>query len=128
MPPVLAFLAPDWLEALGRAAEAVRFPAGLGLVLQQVVTDVDGGDVRYHLVAGDGRLSVVPGQAAAPDLTLSQSYEVAVALSRGELNAQQALSAGLLKISGNVELLVRHGRALTALADVYAGLRDRTAY
>lgn len=128
MHSVVAFLAPEWLEALGRAAEVVRFPADLHLVLQQVVTDVEGRDVRYHLVAEDGRLSVRPGPAAEADLTLTQSYEVAAALSRGELNAQQALSAGRLKVSGNVELLVRHGRALTALADVYAGLREQTVY
>jgi hypothetical protein len=133
---VLPFLGPEWLDALARAAEAVRFPPELRLVLQQVVTGDGPGDrgvpentvVRYHLVAEDGRLWVRPGQAAEPDLTLTQSYEVAAALSRGDVNAQQALSAGRLKVSGNVELLVRHSRALTTLADVYAGLREVTAY
>jgi hypothetical protein len=133
----LRFLTPEWLEALGEAAAGVELPAAVRLTLQQVVTGIDGpGEggvaqkvvVRYHLVAGDGRLSVRPGQAPAADLTLTQPYEVAVALSRGETNAQQALSAGGLKVSGNVELLVRHGRALTALTDVYASLRDRTDY
>ena len=124
---MLAFLGPEWLDALARAAEAVRFPPDLHLVLQQVVTG-NGPDVRYHLVAEHGRLSVRTGQAAEPDLTLTQSYEVAAALSRGEINAQQALSAGSLKVSGNVELLVRHSRALTTVADVYAGLRAATAY
>jgi len=84
--------------------------------------------VRYHVVAEDGCLSVRPGEAPAPDLTLTQPYELAVALSRGETNAQQALTAGRLKVSGHVELLVRHARALTGLADVYAELRDVTAY
>ncbi|MGH8976315.1 MAG: SCP2 sterol-binding domain-containing protein [Acidimicrobiia bacterium] len=124
---MLAFLGPEWLGALARAAESVRFPPELRLVLQQVVTG-DGPDVRYHLVAEDGRLAVRSGEAAEPDLTLTQSYEVAVALSRGDINAQQALSAGRLKVSGNVELLVRHSRALTTLADVYAGLRAVTDY
>jgi putative sterol carrier protein len=125
---VLAFLGADWLEALARAAEAVRFPSELRLTLQQVVTGMGGPDVRYHLVAEDGRLWVRPGPAAEPDLTLTQSYEVAVALSRGDVNAQQALSAGRLKVSGNVELLVRYSRPLTTLADVYAGLREVTDY
>ena len=133
----LRFLAPAWLEALDEEAARLSLPADVRLTLQQVVTGTDGpGDrgvpekteVRYHLVAGDGRLSVRPGQALDPDLTLTQPYHVAVAISRGALNAQQALSTGRLKISGNVELLVRHGRVLTGLTDIYAPLRDRTDY
>jgi putative sterol carrier protein len=116
------------LEALGRAAAGVALPPEVRLTLQQVVTGVEGGDVVYHLVAENGRLCVRSGSAPAPDLTLTQSYDVAVALSRGETNAQQALAAGRLKVSGNVELLVRHGRALTTVADAYARLRQETAY
>jgi hypothetical protein len=126
------FLGPEWLDALGRAAGQVALPPELRLTLQQIVTGVDRKpgttEVRYHLVVEDGRLSVRPGQAPAPDLTLTQSYELAVALSRGETNAQQALSAGHLRVSGNVELLVRHARALISLADVYAQLREATVY
>jgi SCP-2 sterol transfer family protein len=131
------FLGPEWMDALGRAAGRLVLPPELRLTLQQVVTDLDGpgvrgpaekAEVRYHLVVEDGCLSVRPGQAPAPDLTLTQSYELAVALSRGDTNAQQALSAGRLRVSGNVELLVRHARALTSLADVYAELREATDY
>ena len=125
-PPRLAFLGPDWLEALSRAAGQAALPPELRLTLQQVVTGER--TVRYHLVVADGCLSVRPGQAPAPDLTLTQSYELAVALSRGETNAQQALSAGRLKVSGNVELLVRYSRALNSVADIYAELRDATTY
>ena len=127
----MKFLGPEWLEALDRAAGQVALPAELRLTLQQVVTGVahePDTEVRYHVVAEDGCLSVRPGEAPAPDLTLTQPYELAVALSRGETNAQQALTAGRLKVSGHVELLVRHARALTGLADVYAELRDVTAY
>lgn len=123
----LSFLGPEWLAALAAAAGNATLPPDLHLTLQQIVTDGDG-EVRYHLVAEGGRLSVHDGQAADPDLTLRQSYELAAALSRGETNAQQALSAGSLKVSGNVELLVRHARALTAVADIYAELRSLTAY
>lgn len=126
------FLGPEWLDALGRAAGQVALPPELRLTLQQIVTGVDRQpgttEVRYHLVVEDGRLVVRSGQAPAPDLTLTQSYELAVALSRGETNAQQALSAGHLRVSGNVELLVRHARALTSVADVYAQLRESTVY
>lgn len=123
----MEFLGPDWLEALDRAAGQVALPPELRLTLQQVVIG-EKAEVRYHLVVEDGCLSVRPGQAPAPDLTLTQSYELAVALSRGETNAQQALSTGHLKVSGNVELLVRYARALTSVADIYAELRHATVY
>ncbi|MGH9002489.1 MAG: SCP2 sterol-binding domain-containing protein [Acidimicrobiia bacterium] len=124
----LRFLGPEWLEALDRAASEVALPPEVSLTLQQVVTGVDGAEVRYHLVAEGGSVSVRPGQAPAPDLTLTQPYELAVALSRGDTNAQQALSAGWLRVSGNVELLARHARALIGLTDISDQLRRLTAY
>ncbi len=124
----LSFLGPEWLVELGRAAGRVTLPPDLRLTLQQVVIRAGGTDVRYYLEVEGGRLSVQPGQAADPDLTLTQSYDLAVALSRGDTNAQLALSTGRLKVSGNVELLIRHARALAGMADVSAGLRHLTAY
>jgi hypothetical protein len=86
------------------------------------------GEVRYHLVLAGGRLRVHPGDAPAADVTLVQSRDVAAALSRGELNAQQALEAGRLKLRGDVGHLAREGKALVALEDVFAAVRDATSY
>jgi putative sterol carrier protein len=122
------FLTPEWIEALGAAARDAAVPAGISLVIQQVVTDGTGDDVRYHLVLDDGRLGVHPGEAEAADVTLVQSREVAAALSRGELNAQQALEAGRLKLRGDIGQLARHGKALTAVEDVFAAVRADTTY
>lgn len=126
----LAFLSPEWLEALDGMSAELTLPPDVCLTLQQVVTGVPAiGEVRYHLVVKDGRASIRPGAAGAPDVTLTQPYEVAVALSRGEINAQRALAGGGLKLSGNTEVLVHHGRALAGgLADGFAALRDRTDY
>jgi len=121
------FLTPEWIAALDAAAAGAVVPAGVRLTIQQVVTDEDG-DVRYHLILDDGRLRVRPGEAPAADLTLVQSREVAAALSRGELNAQQALEAGRLKLRGDIGRLAREGRALTAVEDVFAAVRAATAY
>ena len=75
-----------------------------------------------------GRLRVHPGEAAAADVTLVQTREVAAAFSRGELNAQQALEAGRLKLRGDIGHLAREGRALTAVADLFAAVRAATTY
>ena len=92
------------------------------------MTDDDGTEIRYHLVLDDGCLRVRPGAAAAADVTLVQSREVAAALSRGEFNAQQALEAGRMKLRGDIGDLARQGKALTALADVFAVVRAATTY
>lgn len=124
-----AFLSPEWVSALDAAGRAWPAPAGVNLTVQQVVRDgPDGSETRYHLVLEAGSLRVVAGPARSPSITITQSYEVAVALSRGEINAQQALVDGQLKISGEIDLLSRHARALAALDDLFAGVRADTTY
>ena len=123
------FLSPEWIEALDAAAREATVPGGVRLTIQQIVTgDGEGAEVRYHLVLDDGRLRVHPGEAAAADVTLVQTRAVAAALSRGELNAQQALEAGRLKLRGDIDHLAREGRALTAVEDVFAAVRAGTTY
>ena len=122
------FLSPEWIAALDLAAQEATVPVGIRLTIQQIVTDEGADDVSYHLVLAEGRLRVVPGEAAAPDVTLVQTREVAAALSRGELNAQQALEAGRLKLRGDLGHLAREGKALSAMEDVFAAVRAGTSY
>jgi putative sterol carrier protein len=127
--PVARFLTPEWIAALDAAAREAAVPAGVRLTIQQIVSDDGGGDdVHYHLIFDDGRLRVRPGEAPAPDVTLVQSRAVAAALSCGDLNAQQALEAGRLKLRGDIGHLAREGRALTAVADMFAAVRAATVY
>ena len=121
------FLSPEWIAALDAAARQAEVPADVRLTIQQVVRD-DGGDIAYHLVVADGHLRVHPGEAEAPDVTLVQTREVAAALSRAELNAQQALEAGRLKLRGDIGRLGREGKALTAVGDLFAAVRSTTTY
>ena len=122
------FLTPEWIAALDAAAREAAVPAGVRLTIQQIVTDGPGGEVRYHLAFDDGRLRVRPGGADAADVTLVQTRAVAAALSRGELNAQQALEAGRIKLRGDIGRLAKEARALTAMEDVFAAVRAATAY
>ena len=125
---MVQFLSAEWIAALDTAAREATVPAGVRLTIQQVVTGGGNGDVRYHLVLDDGRLQIRPGEAEGADVTLVQSREVAAALSRGELNAQQALEAGRLKLRGDIGHLAREGRALSAMEDVFAAVRAVTSY
>ncbi|HYH50063.1 MAG TPA: SCP2 sterol-binding domain-containing protein [Acidimicrobiia bacterium] len=126
---MVRFLSDEWIAALDVAAQEASVPPGVRLTIQQVVAgDGNGGDVRYHLVLADGRLRVHPGEAENPDVTLVQHRDVAAALSRGDLNAQQALEAGHLKLRGDIGHLGRHSKALTAMQDVFAAVRADTEY
>jgi putative sterol carrier protein len=123
---VIRFLHPEWLDALDAAAQGVTVD-GERLTVQQVVR-TEGGEARYHLIVGDGRIRVVPGQAEAPDVTFTQDYDVAAALSRGDLTAQQALSEGALRLSGDLAGLARRAATLAVLGDVFAAVRSQTTY
>lgn len=125
---MVRFLSPEWIAALDVAAGEATVPAGVRLTIQQIVTDGGDDDVRYHLVFGEGRLRIIPGEADAPDVTLIQTREVAVALSCAELNAQQALEAGRLKLRGDIGALARGGKGLSAMEDVFAAVRADTSY
>jgi len=125
---MVRFLSPEWIAALAAAAREATVPGGVRLTVQQVVTGDGEADVRYHLVLAEGRLQVHPGEAETADVTLVQTREVAAALNRGELNAQQALEAGRLKLRGDIGHLAREGRALSAMEDVFAAVRDVTEY
>jgi putative sterol carrier protein len=127
---MVCFLSPEWIAALDAAAREATVPAAVRLTIQQIVADDGGGggEVRYHLVLDEGRCRVVPGDADDPDVTLLQTREVAAALSRGELNAQQALEAGSLKLRGDLGHLAKEGKALGAMEDVFAAVRAGTTY
>lgn len=125
---MLRFLSPQWIAALDRAGREARPPEDARLVVQQVVETADGATVAYHVSVGDGAVRVSPGRADRADVTVTQPYAVAAAINRGELNAQAAIVAGSLRLAGDLEILVRHARALAGLEDVFAAVRRTTEY
>ena len=108
--------------------------------VEQRIGDGNGGAaVVYRLVIDGGRAHLVPAPAgaAAPDsdgegrdggsgvVVMSQSRETAEAVRRGELGALAALQAGLIKVSGDVRVLIAASEALAlvnaALGQAFAG-------
>jgi putative sterol carrier protein len=112
------FLSPEWAEALKaelNANEAFRTAAaGHRATIQQVITTADG-DTHYWITIADGRIDLGVGDVQGEDATITQSYESAAALARGELSPVTAFMTGRLKIAGNMGMILGLQGALAQL-------------
>ena len=120
------FLSDEWLnEVQGRlnANEAFQSAAkGQSARLQNEITGGPSGDVKYGFVLEGGAVSLVQGDIENPEATLSQGYDVAVAMSKQEMTGQQAFMQGKLKVSGNLMKIMQlqgvFGAMPTAVGDL----------
>jgi putative sterol carrier protein len=112
------FLSPEWAQALKtelNASEDFRSAAaGQRATIQQVITQSDV-DTRYWITIVDGQIDLGVGDVEAPDATITQSYESAAALARGELSPVTAFMTGKLKIAGNMGMILGLQGALAQL-------------
>jgi putative sterol carrier protein len=82
------------------------------LGIQFTTEETPDGDVDYYLKSSGGSTNVAIGTLDDPDVTVKQSYDTAVAISKGELNTQTAFMTGKLKVSGNLAKLMMHQSAV----------------
>ena len=123
------YLSPEWFDEINAAARAgtPAFAADASFLLQQVVTGNPLGEVRYWVRIHGGTVEAGLGEVDGADVTVSQSYDTAMAVSSGEITAQAAFVAGKIRVSGDATLLLEHQPALAALADAVAPVRQRTS-
>lgn len=113
-----------WVSALAAAAEGASAPAGVELVVQQVVVDVDGDDeLAYAIRIGGGTIVVVEGRADDADVSFTQDRATATAIATGALSAQAAFLAGRLRVGGDLRAALDSARELATLDDVFASAR-----
>jgi putative sterol carrier protein len=131
---VLRYLSPEWIAALDdeatrAATDLTGDLAGVTLVVEHRVVGAPEGDVAYVVTIRDGDVRVAGGpHRGGADLVLTADYATARALARGDVNAQQAFAAGMLKVAGRIDRLVAASRALAALQDGLAAVRARTTF
>ncbi|HVE45708.1 MAG TPA: SCP2 sterol-binding domain-containing protein [Acidimicrobiales bacterium] len=130
------YLSREWFDEVNEAARtssAVRgATAGVNLVLQQVVTGTADGELRYWLRIDDGSveagLGLPAGGEAAADATVTQSYETAVAVMRGELSTEEAFLGGHIRLRGDIGVLLHHQSVLNSLGQAFDEVHQRTEY
>jgi hypothetical protein len=130
---VIEFLSDEWIAALADTCRDtdVNERAEQPLVVEPVVVDVPNrGEVRYRVLFDDQTCTVERRSSHAPpaDIRLETDYRTAVALARGEMNAQVALAEGTLRLSGDVARLAARASALARLDDRFAAVRATTTY
>ena len=129
---VIRYLSLEWLDALSAevaADAALQELAGRHTIgVTQVVTAGPEGDVTYHLQVGDGAATFGPGAAYPEDVKMEQTWETAVGVATGTLNAQEAFIKGRILLTGNQQKLLEAQPVFGALDAVFATVRDRTEY
>ena len=113
------YLSAEWLQLLQDALNAnedfKKATANIDLKLQMNVVGAPEGDITYYVTIGQGAVDMALGETDSPDVTTTQDYATAEAVSKGELNAQQAFMTGKLKATGNLMKLMQHAGAFSAL-------------
>jgi len=119
------FLSEEWASEVTRrlqADEGVQKAAkGQNITIHQVVTDASNGESSNYLRVTDGVPHVVIGSPDKAEITVTESYETAVALDKGELNPQAAFMQGKVKVQGNLLKLMQLQGLLSA---VFKAVKD----
>ena len=114
----VTFLSEEWARERHRRLEqsrGLRVFRGIGsadLGIQSTVSDGPQGVVDYYLKASGGTAELALGELEGADVTVSNDYTTATAISKGELNTQMAFMQGKLKVGGNLAKLMMHQSAV----------------
>lgn len=110
------FLTEEWAQDVTTALnnhEGFKNAIGAAdLGIQFAVESGPDGDIDYFLKSSGGSTNVAIGSLDDADVTVTQSYETAAEISKGDLNTQTAFMTGKLKVSGNLAKLMMHQSAV----------------
>ena len=101
------WLTQEWLDETCKMAEGQPERPGASAKMQYVVTGGPDGDVKYYWVLENGKLSEsCLGELPDAEVTMTQTYEDAMKIQKGELDANAAFMQGRIKVSGNMAKLM----------------------
>jgi putative sterol carrier protein len=129
---MVRYLSLDWIDAVATNVAANERLGELAdqheIGFTQVVSDGPEGDVTYHLQVGDGRIAFAVGAADPEHVRMEQTWETAVAVATGTLNAQEAFVSGHIRLVGDQQRLLDSQPVFGALDSVFSAVREQTAY
>jgi alkyl sulfatase BDS1-like metallo-beta-lactamase superfamily hydrolase len=101
------WLTQEWLDESRVLAESQPERPGASARMQYVVTGGPEGDIKYYWVLENGKLLESQlGELEGAEVTLTQSYEDAERIQKGELDANAAFMQGRVKVTGNMAKLM----------------------
>jgi putative sterol carrier protein len=101
------WLTQEWLDESTRLAASQPERPGASARLQYVVTGGPDGDINYYWIVEDGKLIENRlGVLDDAEVTLTESIEDAMAMQKGELEANAAFMQGKVKVTGDVAKLL----------------------
>lgn len=102
------FLSQEYMDLQKELSEDQPERPGTTARMQYVVTGGPDGDIKYFWVLEDGKLlEAALGEKDDAEVTLTQSYDDAVKIAKGELDPNAAFMQGRIKVTGNMQKLMQ---------------------
>ena len=102
------YLSQEWLDEGTKLAEGQPDRPGASARMQYAVTGGPDGDIKYYWVLENGKLKESKlGDLPDAEVTMNQTYEDAMKIQKGELDANAAFMQGRMKVTGNMGKLMQ---------------------
>jgi hypothetical protein len=120
------FLSDEYMEAATAALNSdAAFSSAItnvSLGIEFTVTGAPEGDITYGLSVADGGATLSRGELPGADVTVTNDYETAVSMNKGDLNTQMAFMTGKVKVGGNMAALLMNQNVINQFAPALSGL------
>jgi predicted lipid carrier protein YhbT len=104
---VARFLSQEYLDLQKELSAGQPERPGASVRMQYVVTGGPDGEVRYHWVLEDGKLrEAALGDLPDADVTMTEGYDDAALIAKGDLDPNTAFMQGRIKVAGNMARLM----------------------
>ena len=101
------WLTQEWLDEGTRLSATQPERPGATARMQYVVTGGPDGDIRYYWILENGKLLESNiGELEDAEVTLTQTWEDAERIQKGELDANAAFMQGRVRVTGNMAKLM----------------------
>ena len=128
----MRYLSLDWIDAVADEAatnaHVAEAAADCSIGVTQVITDAPEGTIVYSMQVLDGQLLFAAGGAFPEHVRFEQTWDTAISVATGALNAQEAFIQGRILLTGDQQKLMDSQAIFGAMSAVFDAVRARTTY